>query len=65
MKLKRVIELGKELSVCQQCGSDKIGGGSGMIYVDDVTFRRTCKCGWEVEITEERGSENNAVKCPE
>lgn len=59
-----MIELGKQHSECPRCGSSRIGGGSGMIYVDDVTFRRTCKCGWEVEVIEKGGSDNHAVTCP-
>ncbi|MBM7580057.1 DUF3797 domain-containing protein [Jeotgalibacillus terrae] len=60
MRLERLMELGKQHSKCPQCGSSKIGGGSGMIYVDDTTFRRTCKCGWKVEVKEEGGSKTHA-----
>ncbi|MGG3987310.1 DUF3797 domain-containing protein [Bacillus smithii] len=40
----------KKYLKCSKCGSDKIGDGEGMLEIDDDTFKRSCKCGWTVEI---------------
>lgn len=41
-------------AVCPKCGCDRIGGGKGTLECDTETgyFKRTCKCGWYVEIRE-------------
>ncbi|WP_353962765.1 DUF3797 domain-containing protein [Jeotgalibacillus haloalkalitolerans] len=57
MSLERLMELSKQHAECQKCGSSEIGNGSGMVYVDDVTYRRMCKCGWKIEVIEKGGSE--------
>ncbi|MNS17321.1 hypothetical protein D3C71_881610 [compost metagenome] len=51
MNFKLSIELMKKYSKCPVCGSDKIGGGAGTIEIVGETFKRTCSCGWSVEIS--------------
>jgi len=50
MNINRADELLEKYAVCQECGSDRIGGGAGSIYVDDMSFSRICKCGWSVKV---------------
>lgn len=46
------IQLMRKYSKCKECGNKLIGDGEGTMEIDDDTFKRTCKCGWQVEITE-------------
>lgn len=39
---------------CASCGSEYIGNGDGTLVVD-VTLKRTCKCGWSIEVDENDG----------
>ncbi|MFS1513960.1 DUF3797 domain-containing protein [Chengkuizengella sp. SCS-71B] len=50
MNVVRAMELIKEYEVCEQCGSSHIGNGAGTLEIDDKSFKRTCKCGWVVEV---------------
>jgi len=52
MKLLRATELMKKYAECQECGNDMIGAGLGTLEVRSDTFRRTCACGWTVEVKE-------------
>lgn len=40
---------------CPNCGCETIGGGTGTLEIDTEIgyFKRTCKCGWSVELIEE------------
>ncbi len=53
MNALKTVELLRKYSECPNCGSDKLGNGSGSVEVDDYTFKRTCKCGWSIEVKEE------------
>jgi hypothetical protein len=50
MKLIKSIGLLKKYSVCPECGNEHIGNGEGTLEIEENLFRRTCKCGWIVEI---------------
>ena len=52
MNAIRTVQLLGEYAECRNCGSDKLGDGEGTLNIDENTFTRTCKCGWEVEIKE-------------
>lgn len=52
MRLTRAIELMREYGRCPDCGNEHIGNESGSLEVEGDTFRRICKCGFKVEITE-------------
>jgi hypothetical protein len=54
MKLTKAVELMEKYSKCQACGSEMIGNGAGTLEVTDNMFRRTCKCGWKIEIKEDK-----------
>lgn len=53
MKLKRTLELISEYLNCKACGSEFVGNGKGTLTIGDDTFKRTCKCGWEIEVRED------------
>lgn len=44
------LQIAEKYIHCPKCGSDKIGNGEGTLNVDDDTYRRTCKCGFQVEV---------------
>jgi hypothetical protein len=50
MNLQRTAELLREYSKCQHCGNEVVGNGEGTLEVTDDTFKRTCKCGWNIEV---------------
>lgn len=54
MTLVDACELMKNYTYCPNCGSERIGAGSGTLEVDTEVgyFKRTCKCGWYIEISE-------------
>lgn len=52
MKLIRSVELMGKYAKCPNCGSDLLGNGEGTLEIDEGMFKRTCKCGWKVEVKE-------------
>lgn len=52
MNLRRATELMEKYATCQECGSDFIGNGAGTLTVEDNIFRRSCECGWKIEVEE-------------
>ena len=50
MNLPTAIEMINKYAVCPQCGSEYVGNGEGVLEIEDNTFKRSCKCGWSVEI---------------
>ena len=48
----KAAKLMRKFNKCEDCGSEKIGNGEGTLEVQDDTFKRTCKCGWSVEVKE-------------
>lgn len=55
MTFMDAIELMKKYIYCPNCGSEFVGGDAGTLEVDTEAgyFKRTCACGWKVEIQEE------------
>jgi predicted RNA-binding Zn-ribbon protein involved in translation (DUF1610 family) len=53
MKATTYPELIKKYTVCPKCGSDKIGNEEGSVEIHNKTFKRTCKCGWKIEVKED------------
>lgn len=55
MNLVDACELLKKYAVCPRCGCDTVGGGTGTWECDTRIgyFKRTCRCGWAVEVNEE------------
>ena len=47
MKIKVTIDLISKYGKCPVCGSDKVGNGN-ILEVEDVSFKRTCQCGWKI-----------------
>jgi hypothetical protein len=52
MNFVRANELMQKYAYCEHCGNGYIGNGQGTLQIDDDIFRRTCKCGWSVEIND-------------
>lgn len=55
MSVKNIYELITEYAKCPVCGCEAIGEGYGTIEINtidlqDMIFKRTCYCGWSVEI---------------
>lgn len=36
-------------SKCPNCGNERLGNGEGEMYIDETSFGRTCKCGYEIK----------------
>ena len=47
-------QLMEKYAVCPECGCEFIGNGKGTMECDTEAgyFKRTCHCGWSVEIKE-------------
>ena len=45
-------KLMEQYAVCPECGNEFIGNGKGTMEFDTEAgyFKRTCHCGWSVEI---------------
>ena len=54
MNIKDSIKLMELYAVCPRCGCEVIGNGKGTLECDTAagSFRRTCSCGWYVEVQE-------------
>lgn len=52
MKLVDALDLMRKYESCPQCGCNTVGAGTGTLEIDDDTFKRTCHCGWSIEIKE-------------
>lgn len=52
MTVIECIELTKKYAKCPECGCEAVGNGKGTIECDTTKnyFKRTCHCGWFVEI---------------
>lgn len=52
MTVRKAFELTVQYEKCPECGCDQIGAGMGTLEVDTEIgyFKRTCHCGWAVEI---------------
>lgn len=48
------IELMQKYTQCLECGCEYVGNGKGTLECDTERgyFKRTCHCGWFVEIKE-------------
>ncbi|ACM16014.1 TPA: DUF3797 domain-containing protein [Bacillus cereus] len=44
------VQLLRKYAACQECGNENVGNGEGTVEIQDDTFKRTCKCGWEIEV---------------
>ncbi|AYB41029.1 DUF3797 domain-containing protein [Brevibacillus laterosporus] len=52
MNALKSVQLMSKYSNCKECGSDKIDNGEGTLIVDNNIFKRSCKCGWSIEVDE-------------
>ncbi|MEK3674630.1 DUF3797 domain-containing protein [Paenibacillus sp. FSL R10-2771] len=50
MRLITAVELMRAHQTCPQCNSGMIGNGEGTLVVTEDVFKRTCKCGWSIEV---------------
>lgn len=46
-------ELMGKYADCPTCGNEYIGNGQGGIIVEDDTFRRWCKCGFDITVNKD------------
>ena len=54
MNMLKSIELMDKYGECPDCGNEMIGNGQGGIVVEDGTFRRFCKCGFDITMKMEK-----------
>lgn len=47
------VSLMKKYANCKQCGNDLVGNGEGVLLIEDEIFKRSCKCGWSIEVDED------------
>jgi hypothetical protein len=54
MTVDEVCKLIELYAACPKCGCDTIGDSTGTLEFDTSIghFKRTCNCGWQVEIEE-------------
>jgi hypothetical protein len=52
MNIMMVLVLSEKYANCLDCGNEYIGNGEGSLIVTNDSFKRSCKCGWSVEIKE-------------
>ena len=50
MNMHNIVELVKRYEKCPNCGNLNIGESEGGIKVDIDSFRRFCKCGYNINI---------------
>lgn len=50
MNAVKTVELLRKYARCKECSSQALGNGEGSVMVTDNTFKRTCKCGWSIEV---------------
>lgn len=58
MTIMDLVNLTNKYGECPKCGCNTIGNGTGTIEADTEIgyFKRTCQCGWSVEVKE--GADN-------
>lgn len=61
MNAVKTLELIRKYNACPVCGSENVGNGAGRLVVEEDSFYRSCKCGWEVE-TDADGNETLNAK---
>lgn len=54
MELDKVLSFLSEYAECPYCGSKYVGKESGSLEVTATRIRRTCNCGWSVELKESK-----------
>ena len=53
MNAAKTMKLLRKYAKCPKCGSELLGNGKGSLEVTDDTFKRTCKCGWNIKVNQE------------
>lgn len=53
MDFDTVIKLMEKYSDCPKCGNEYIGNGQGGIVVEENTFTRWCRCGFDITINKD------------
>ncbi|OMD29127.1 DUF3797 domain-containing protein [Paenibacillus odorifer] len=56
MNFTEAIRLSKKYAECPKCGNGNIGVGEGTIDIDENSFERTCKCGWNITVKDKQNS---------
>lgn len=47
------IKLMRKYAACVDCGNELVGDGEGVLLIEDDIFKRSCKCGWSIEVDED------------
>lgn len=59
MNMFKASELMDKYGACPDCGNDLLGENQGGIVVEEDTFRRFCKCGFDLVVN----SDSKAEEC--
>lgn len=62
MNIFKSMELMEKYAECPNCGSDLIGNRQGGLILEEDTFRRFCKCGFDITV-DENGNKVELVTC--
>ena len=56
MNLVDACDLMQKYAKCPKCGCDTVGAGTGTLECDTAAgyFKRTCQCGWGIEVIEHK-----------
>lgn len=57
MNMLKASELMDKYGACPDCGNGLLGENQGGIVVEEGTFRRFCKCGFDLVIDNESKAE--------
>ncbi|MGG4447611.1 DUF3797 domain-containing protein [Brevibacillus porteri] len=52
MNALKSVQLMRKYANCKECGNDKVGNSEGALLIEDDIFKRSCKCGWSIEVDE-------------
>lgn len=57
MTISESCKLMELYAICPNCGCASVGNGNGTLECDteEGWFKRTCCCGWSVEVKEKEG----------
>lgn len=56
------LKVSKLLNDCPNCSNHLIGNGQGTLEVEDDLIKRTCKCGFQVELNIRDGVNEKKIK---
>ncbi|MCY7500218.1 DUF3797 domain-containing protein [Bacillus pumilus] len=56
------LKVSKLINDCPNCSNHLIGNGEGTLEVEEDSFKRTCKCGFSIELNTQDGFNKKKIK---